>query len=115
MSRDIGYEKLIVKYSLNSKDILVITESILKNKSLSFLQSELNGRLTKQKLYVVAKSICRDLVGESLELVASEMVKERKLMANTSVNASNTLPKKDDQEFNSSEDILDELIDLFYE
>lgn len=118
MSNTFEYEKLIKKYCLQKTDILLITDSVLKNKGLEETQSEINGRLSQEKIYVIAKSICQDLVGEDIAFVAPLMVKQRKELAlknRTKSKGNKTIGNKLEDSSQSAEDILNILSEIFYD
>ena len=119
MSKSISYEALIEKYCLLQKDVLKITNAVLRDASLQEIQSELNGRLTQERIYVVARSICNDLVGEDINLVAPKMVKERKLLgakaSKQKGEGSSTSSREGYSSSQSAEDVMSALAELFYE
>jgi len=117
--KDISYEKIIKRYCLEQNDILLITNAVLNNLSLSEIQSELNGRLNKEKIYVIARSICKELVGEDIISVAPLMAKEREELVEKSSKSNNrSNEESDDSDFETSqnaEDIINMLAELMYE
>jgi len=122
MSKSIDYEKLIEKYCLSNTDVLKVTNSILKNSGLDEIQSELNGRLTQEKIYVLVKSLCLDLMGEDISLVCPKIVKQRKKLSENAANKKSNdginLSNKKDKDFlenQSAEDIMKTLQEYFYE
>lgn len=117
--KDISYEKIIERYCLEQKDILLITNGVLNNVSLSEIQSEMNGRLNKEKIYVIARSICKDLVGEDIISVAPLMAKEREALVKKSSTKSKAKNKQSDESetdsSQSAEDIINMIAELMYE
>lgn len=118
MNKDISYEKLIKRYCLDKEDILVITNGILNNETLHYIQGEIDCKLTKEKIYVIARSLCQNLIGEDISMVAPVMVKERREMAKGCTKAKKAIRKNEDDTERSSqsaEEVMNILSELFYE
>lgn len=120
MSIKVNYEDLIKKYCLEQTDVLSITNAVLRDASLIEAQSEINGRLSQEKVYVIAKAICKDLVGEDINRVAPRMVADREVLAKQQIKSKNKskLSKSKDDEDNSTssaEDFMQMLSEAFYE
>lgn len=118
MNKDISYEKLIKRYCLDPEDVLIITNGVLNNSTLHDIQGEINGKLTKEKIYVIARALCQNLVGEDIALVAPVMSKERREMADKVAkkkSLASSGSESDDKSAQSAEEVMNILSELFYE
>lgn len=116
MSIKVNYEDLIKKYCLEQTDVLSITNAVLRNASLIEAQSEINGRLSQEKVYVIAKAICKDLVGEDIIKVAPKMYSDRENLAKKRKTTKKKYEKAENvNDTTSIEEFMQILTESFYE
>ncbi len=77
MNKELSYESFMFRNSISEHQASSITECLLKNNNLTETYIKINKTLSREKIFVFAKLISKDLIGEKLIDTCPAMWHER--------------------------------------
>jgi hypothetical protein len=82
MREELSYESFMFKNEISEIQAAVVTDCLLKNNNLTETYLKIEETLSREKIFVFAKLISKDLIGEKLIDICPAMWSERSDMIN---------------------------------